>query len=580
MLAIVLTPAVLVYAWGRTLIQGMMTGHPDLRWIALLAAGIVTIAALTWRLSDRLNLFRWERHVPRGVLALWIIVNGGLIWFRSEGAVPRIVIVLVFIPATLWVVWMAWMFYRQWSWSVRLGVLLGSLPFVIAFPIVFRADGLTGGNNVIFAWRNAPAVDHGADLPTVSTPFSGDQPDLTQTTPDDYPQFLGPNRTGVVTDKNLSADWNESPPREVWRKPVGAGWSAFAVVGDFAVTQEQRGSQECVVCYRVSDGKELWVHGDAARFTSELGGLGPRATPTIADGRVYTVGATGILNCLDGRTGIPIWSADILKDSGGGTVGHGVCGSPLVTNDRVIVAPTGIENACLAAYNRQTGKRVWLGGRHRASYGSPAIAELAGVRQLLLVTADGVEGNDYKTGKPLWSYTWSADLHVNCSQPIIVDADAGKVLYCTGYDMGSVLLHVSRNSSETWSAKEIWKAPVKMKTKFTTAVIYDGHAYGLDDGILACLNLASGKQVWKGGRYQHGQILLAGNLLIVQAENGEVVLVKPDPKKLIELGRIPALSSMTWNNPALSGRILLVRNDREAACYELPVYPSGGNATK
>jgi outer membrane protein assembly factor BamB len=361
----------------------------------------------------------------------------------------------------------------------------------------------------------------------------------------------------------LSPDWKTSPPREVWRKPIGAGWGSFAIVGEFAVTQEQRGTEECVVCYRVSDGSVVWLYADPARFNSAMGGPGPRATPTIVDGVVYTVGGTGILNCLAGDTGSLLWSVNILKDNSGGPTDHGVSGSPLVAGECVIVAPTGNEKASLAAYERRTGKRVWQGGRHRASYGSPALADIAGSRQVLLVTADGIGGSDFETGKPLWSYTWTnTDIHVNCSQPVVVDAAAGKVLFCTGYGIGSVLLRVGPD--------EIWKSPGKMKTKFTTAVIHEGYVYGLDDGILACLDLATGKQMWKAGRYQHGQILLAGNLVIVQTENGEVVLVEPDPKRLTELGTIPALSGKTWNTPALAGRILLVRNDQEAACYELP----------
>jgi outer membrane protein assembly factor BamB len=248
-----------------------------------------------------------------------------------------------------------------------------------------------------------------------------------------------------------------------------------------------------------------------------------------------------------------------------------VCGSPLVIDEWVIVAPTGASGACLAAYDRQSGKRIWRGGRHEASYGSPTTVELAGVRQVLMATSNGIEGSDLETGTPLWNFTWTPDTHVNCSQPIIVDAAAGKLLFCTGYNTGSVLLQVSPSEGGVCSVQELKTYPLKMRTKFTTAVLHEDYVYGLDDGILACLDIASGKQVWKGGRYQHGQILLTGGLLIIQAETGEIALVQPDPTKFIELAKIPALTSKTWNNPALAGRYLLVRNDQEAVCFELPV---------
>ncbi|MGE5192041.1 MAG: PQQ-binding-like beta-propeller repeat protein [Deltaproteobacteria bacterium] len=573
-LALILTPAVLIYAWGRVLIFGMFRTWPETIYVGALVFGIAAVILLTAGLSARLRSPGLDRWVIAGVPTLWIGVCAFIVWLRIGDFIPRQIVGFLFILATLWVMWSAWMFYRPWSWGLRIGVLLALIPFAVAFPMILRVEGLTGEANVNFAWRNAPIVDHGADLPAAQAESAtGIICDLNATTPHDTPQFLGPQRTGVFSDAGLTPDWNGTPPREVWRQPVGAGLGSFAVVGDFAVTQEQRGEKECVVCYRLSDGKLMWLHSDEARFDSSMGGTGPRGTPAIADGTVYTVGGTGILNCLRGDNGEQIWSVDILKDNGGRPIAHGVCGSPLVAGEWVIVAPTGAEGVCLAAYNRQTGKRVWRGGRHEASYGSPTVVELAGVRQVLIATSDGIEGSDFQTGKPLWNYMWTPETHVNCSQPIVVDAAAGKVLFCTGYNTGSVLLKVSAPAGGSCGVAELWKSPQKMRTKFTTAIMHRSFAYGLDDGILACLDVATGKQVWKGGRYQHGQLLLAGDLLIVQAENGEVVLVQPDPTKLIELARIPALSSKTWNNPALAGRFLLVRNDQEAVCFELPVRP-------
>ena len=570
-LAIICTPAVLIYAWGRVLAIGMLLGRPEGRYLFLLVVGIAGVIALTSGLSARLQSARIDRRVMVGVPLLWVAVTSVLIWLRFGDRVPKIVAGPLFLLATLWVLWAAWMFYRPWTWQIRVAGLAMLVPFPVVFLLLMRVDGLTGEARANFVWRNIPVIDRGAALPTTPPGESTAQADLAHPTADDYPQFLGPHRTGVVAEAAFSDDWSGSSPREVWRKPVGAGWSAFAVVGDYAVTQEQRGPNECVVCYRLADGETVWVHSDQARFDSAMGGSGPRATPTVADGRVYAVGGTGILNCLDGATGKCVWSIDILKDNDGGPISHGVCGSPLVVENRVIVAPTGGSSRCLAAYDRESGERLWQGGAHSASYGSPALAELAGVRQVLIVTADGVEGDDLETGKPLWSYTWTnPDTPVNCSQPIVVDASEGKILYCTGYGTGSVMLRATPSADGNWSVGETWKSPGKMKTKFTTAVLYKGFAYGLDDGILACLDVATGKQIWKKGRYQHGQILLAGGRLIVQTEAGSVVLVQPDPHDLVELGSIPALSSKTWNNPALAGRMLLVRNDQEAACYELP----------
>lgn len=574
-LALIITLAGLFYPWGRSFIMGMIQGRPELKFLALAMAEIGLVIALTAGLSSRLNSPRLDRAVVRGVPALWILIVGIAIWVYSGRQLPRLVIVPAFVLASLWVPWSAWMFYRSWAWKWRMAGLVGLGVLPVAFALVFRVDGIGGEFRVDFALRSAPIIDHGAQLPSAIAPVAEDRPDLTRTTPDDYAQFLGPDRTGVIDGPPLSQDWTKTPPREVWRIQVGAAWSAFAVVGQFAVTQEQRGPDECVVCYRLADGAAQWVHSDKARFESGMGGIGPRATPTIAGGRVYAVGGTGILNCLDGSTGKPLWTVDILKDNGGQSIGHGVCGSPLIAGDWIVVAPTGVNNASLAAYDRDSGQRVWRGGSVQASYGSPALAELAGSKQVLMANVDGIGGSDLLTGRPLWNYTWTGTTHVNCSQPVIVDARAGRVLFCTGYDQGSILFDIVAAGAGEFGVKPIWMSHGKMKTKFTTAVLYKGFAYGLDEGILACLDVQTGKQTWKGGRYQHGQILLAGDLLIVQTEEGEVVLVKPDPQTLIELGRISALAlngpTKTWNNPALAGRMLLVRNDREAVCYELPL---------
>src|SRR5262249_21662848 len=270
-------------------------------------------------------------------------------------------------------------------------------------------------------------------------------------------QYLGPTRSGVVPGVRLARDWEQSPPRLLWRKPVGAGWGAFAVVGDYAFTQEQRGEQECVVCYRVADGATMWVHADPVhsegpvRFDPSMGGHGPRTTPTVADGRVYAVGATGLLNCLDGATGRAVWSVNILEDNEAENLFHGVCGSPLLVDDRVVVSPTGSNGISLAAYDRATGRRVWRAGKHRTRYRSPLLAELGGVKQILLYNAEGVAGHDAATGELLWTFPWTNGEHTNCSQPIPHAGAPDQVFVSTGYGTGAALIRVERTESPPWT---------------------------------------------------------------------------------------------------------------------------------
>jgi outer membrane protein assembly factor BamB len=566
-----LTLTVLLYAWGYSLVVGMLVGRPQVPFLGALAGGIPAVMLLTARLPAAWPRPRLHRLVAAGVVGTWVVLNAALFWAASGDLIPKPIAVPLFVSATFWVVWLAWLFYWPLAWWARLTVLALALAVAPVFPLLLKTDGLTGSSQVNFTWRRRPGpASPPPPAAGTETPAPAAAADLGAGGPDDFPQYLGPERLAVVPQVRLEPDWAAHPPRLLWRKPVGAAWGGFAVVGDYAVTQEQRGPDECVVCYRVADGAEVWVHADPVRFDSSMGGPGPRATPTVAGGRVYTVGAKGLLNCLDGSTGRPAWSVDILADNGAGNLEHGICGSPLVLDRLVVVSPTTPGGPSLAAYDRDTGRRVWQGGHDRASYSSPLVTELGGVRQILLFNAAGVAGHDPGKGAVLWTYPWTNSVQQNCAEPVPNAGGPGRVFAGSGYGKGGVLFQVDRSADGSWSARRLWETR-DLKTKFSTAVVTGGCVVGLDDGILACVDLATGKRLWREGRYGHGQLLLAGGLLLIQAEDGDVILAEPSRSGPRELGRVAALPGKTWNNPALAGRFLLVRNDREAACYEVPL---------
>jgi outer membrane protein assembly factor BamB len=565
-LAWILTMAVLVYASARALALGMLVGRPEWLFVGVLVVGIALVARLTFRLGAEFTTPGARWGIAAGVFLSWLALNAVLVLVFNGNLLATPLVIALFAPAMLWVAWLAWMFAWPLSLTTRLAVLTLLFLVALASSFTLRVEGLTGDAHLNFAlrWSKAPTSLEAGETASPAFPV-----DLTRTSPHDYDQFLGPTRLGVVSDARLERDWNRHPPRPLWRRAVGEGWSAFAVVGDFAVTQEQRGGSECVVCYRVADGAVAWVHADLVHFGSAFGGAGPRATPTIAAGRVYSVGATGILNCLDGANGKAIWSVDILQDNQAENISHGVCGSPLVLDKRVIVCPTGPNGISLAAYDRDTGKRLWRGGRDQASYGSPLLAELAGAKQILLCNAEGVAAHNPDSGEVLWRFAWTNRERTNCSQPLPNVGGPDTVFVSTDYGQGCVMLQVERSTDGEWlPPRKLWDNRL-MKTKFTTAVFHRGFLFGLDDGILECLDARDGSKKWKEGRFGHGQVLLAGDLLLIQAEDGEVVLGEASPERWKELGRIAALSGKTWNNLALAGKYLLVRNDREAACYEL-----------
>jgi outer membrane protein assembly factor BamB len=562
-LAWLITMVLLPYAWGRSFVFWLLSGKPEW-WVPLIfALGVVAAAGLIWGRAPRLAHPRFHRWLFVGILIPWVVEIWTLVALYAGPTAPWYYVGPVFVLSTLWIPWIVWLGYFPVSWKFRQAVLFVLLVALVAGVMLITVD-MTGAAEINFIWRWQARHTEGLDTDTI---LASNPIDLTPTD-HDFAEFLGPERSAVVPNVRLARDWSSHPPRQVWRKPVGEAWSSFAVVGNYAITQEQRGDKECVVCYRLSGGDQVWVHADKARFDTSLGGVGPRATPTVVSGRVYTVGATGILNCLDGTTGRRIWSVNILDDNGAKNIEHGVCASPLVIEDRVIVCPTGSNGVSLAAYHKEDGRRLWQQGKDQASYGSPMLVKLAGVRQIVLYTSAGISAHDPATGQLYWDFPWTNSTRVNCAQPIASAGAPDRLFVSTGYGKGSVLIEVDREKDGSWAPKARWEK-LDMKTKFTTPAFYQGFVYGLDDGILECVDVQTGKRRWKDGRYGHGQILLAGDLLLVLAEDGRAILVAPRPERLVELGRFQALEGKTWNNPALAGRYLLVRNDREAACYEL-----------
>jgi outer membrane protein assembly factor BamB len=376
----------------------------------------------------------------------------------------------------------------------------------------------------------------------------------------DWPGFRGPERDGNVHGVRIATDWSASPPVEMWRRPVGPGWSSFAVHGGLLYTQEQRGDDEVVACYNLATGEPVWRHRDPVRFWESNAGAGPRATPTLSNGRVYTLGATGVLNALDARDGSVVWSRNAAEDTGAKLPGWGFSGSPLVVGDAVIVAASGT----LAAYDLATGARRWSGPAGGESYSSPHLATIGGVPQILLLNQAGATSVAPADGKLLWEHPWKGYPIV---QPALT-ADGG-ILISVSDRGGTRRLAVAKGPGG-WTAEERWTS-IALKPYFNDFVIHKGHAFGFDGSMLAAINVQDGKRAWKGGHYGHGQLVLLPeqDLLLVLSEQGELALVKAAPDQFTELAKFPAIEGKTWNHPVLAGDVLLVRNDQEMAAFRL-----------
>jgi outer membrane protein assembly factor BamB len=384
----------------------------------------------------------------------------------------------------------------------------------------------------------------------------------------EWPGFRGADRDSVVRGVRIDTDWSQKPPVALWRKPIGPGWSSFAVRGNVIYTQEQRGEDEIVAAYSLTTGEPVWRHRDGARFWESNGGAGPRGTPTLGDdGRVYSFGGTGILNALDALNGKAIWSRNAASDVKAPVPDWGFSSSPLVIDDLVVIAVAGQ----LAAYERESGKPLWSGPAHGFSYSSPHLLTIDGVAQILLPSAAGMTSVALD-GTVLWEHQWSGGAIV---QPARL-ADGDVLLSVVGGGVGGTggagirRIGVSQASGK-WTTEERWTSN-GLKPFFNDYVIHNGHAYGFDGTILASIDLSDGKRTWKGGRYGSGQMVLLADqdLLLVSSEEGEVALVRATPDQFAEVARFKAIEGKTWNHPVVVGDVLLIRNGEEMAAFRLP----------
>jgi outer membrane protein assembly factor BamB len=453
---------------------------------------------------------------------------------------------------------------RRLSAGLRRATMVAAIPLACGVWALLRTNGMTGNAASDFAWRWAQTAEQRLLAHASGEPAALPPPPPAAKTGAGWPGFRGPDRNGAIPGVRIETDWSRSPPVKLWRRPVGPGWSSFAVRGDLLYTQEQRGGDEVVACYNFTTSEPAWTHRNAARFWESNGGAGPRATPTLNNGRVYTFGATGILNALDAGSGAVVWSRNAASDAGKKVPGWGFASSPLVAGDVVIVAAAGRLVACDLA----TGRPRWFGPNGGAGYSSPHLLTIGGVAQILLMSGHGAASVAPADGTLLWEYPWPSDLAI--VQPALT-SDGDVLMSVAGGAEGIGMRRIAvAHGPGGWTVQERWSS-VGLKPYFNDFVVHHGHAFGFDGSILACIDLKDGKRRWKGGRYGNGQLVLLPDqdLLLVLSEDGELALVAAVPGQFTELARFPAIEGKTWNHPVLVGDVLLVRNGQEMAAFRL-----------
>ena len=556
--------------------------------IAILGGVAGGLAVLVWWLF--FSRAPWsERLGVLVVTAVALFATSRLVHESIANGMMGMMLIIYSIPlvSLAWVVWAG--ASRRLGAKLRLASMVASILLACGVMTLLRTGGLTGDGYSDLHWRWTKSPEERllagpGEEPTVPAPAPVTEQTPEKRAPDppaevptarsvthegaktdaDWPGFRGPKRDGIVPGVRIETDWSRRPPVAVWRRPIGPGWSSFAVRGNLFYTQEQRGDDEVVSCYKLTTGELVWRHRDAARFWESNAGAGPRATPTLSGGRVYTFGATGIVNALDARSGSVVWSRNAASDTHKKVPGWGFASSPLVVGDVVIVATA----AALAAYDVATGNPRWFGPTDGWGYSSPHLSTIDGVAQVLLLNGEGAISVAPTDGTLLWKHAWRGDSIV---QPAVTAN--GDVLIGSGsglnVEVGMRRVAVA-HGPDGWTAAERWTS-IGLKPYFNDFVVHKDHAFGFDGSILACIDLNDGKRKWKGGRYGNGQLVLLPDqdLMLVVSEEGELALVKATPDQYTEVARFQAIEGKTWNHPALVGDTLLVRNSEEMVAFRL-----------
>ncbi len=391
----------------------------------------------------------------------------------------------------------------------------------------------------------------------------------------DWPQMRGPNGDGT-TDDVILTKWPASGPKVVWKEKLGDGMGAVAVVGNSCYVLELKDKnekKEYCVAFEVSTGKKLWETSIGDTTIKSAGGIGPRSTPTVSDGYVYTYGTYLNLVCMDSKDGKIIWQHDIQEKFKGqnetkGIKAWGNAQSPIVEGDVVMVAGGGSGQTFLF-FDKKTGKLLDKTGDEKITHATPTIATINGERQVIFFTQEGLTSFNGK-GKHLWhaDFSWATS---TAASPIV----EGNTVYCSaGYGTGAGTFTVEKKGAD-WKANQLWREKGKLENHWSTPVVKDGYVYGLfgfkqyKTMPIKCIELKTGKEIWSEDGFGQGGTIVVGDNILIQGDQGQLVLIKATPEKYTELARAQILSGDCWNNPSVANGYVLSRSKSQIVCLDL-----------
>lgn len=393
----------------------------------------------------------------------------------------------------------------------------------------------------------------------------------------EWPSFRGPNGDGIASERPFTSAWRATGLKKVWSVPAETGFSSFTVADDMAFTVVRRNfsgtDREACVALTAQSGKELWVAPlSAAKYdgggNSGGGGDGPRTTPVYSKGKVFIYDAQFLLTCVDAKTGKEIWHQDLLKDFGGKMFTWQNAAAPVVDGDLVLVAGGG-EGQALLAFKQSSGEVAWKGQDDGATHATPVLAEIAGVRQAIFFTKQGLVAVLPKTGSVLWRYKFPFRT-ATAASPVV----SGDLVYCSaGYGVGAGLVRITKKG-DAFEATEVWRKHNALLNHWSTPVVKDGYLYGLfghaqyNKAPLKCIELLSGEEKWSEAGFGPGGLILSGDRLLVLSDKGQLVLAEANPAAYREVSRMAALGGKCWSTPAVNGGRVFLRSTTEGVCLD------------
>ena len=385
----------------------------------------------------------------------------------------------------------------------------------------------------------------------------------------EWPQFLGPSRNGVYAGAPLNTVWPKEGPPVVWKMNVGQGFSSPVVAKGRLILFHRIQNQEVAECFDARNGKKIWTFSYPTNYRDDFGfDEGPRGTPSIAGGRVYTFGAEGVLHCLDFETGKNLWSVETHPKFHVRKGFFGAACSPLVEGDRVILNIGGADQAGIVAFDAKSGKVLWKATGDEASYSSPVAATIAGSRYLFCFTRAGLTVIEPSEGKVISQFPWRSrnNASVNAAVPLVV---GNQIFLSASYGTGAVLLEwADRNFKKIWTSDEI------LSNHYASSVFANGYLFGFHGRqeygpSLRSVEWKTGKISWNVEDFKAGTVTLANDLLLIMKEGGELVIAPASAKEFRIVARSKVLSPPVRAYPAVAEGFLYVRNEKTLVCLDL-----------